>query len=158
MAATCGRKQAGWVTSFWRHFVEVNSCNLGSSHVCWGSYDGFNSTGWHGCSGNIISEMTYFVSDKPQLVLSMLTTVRSWWLYSPRYEYWRSFSMHESSAITAVRATTMARWQSSWNTCRALVNCLLIYFCHNNAAHTGWCISHFSHDSELVVSLYPVEL
>jgi len=34
----------------WRHFVEVNSRNLGGGHVCWGSYDGFNSAGWHsGC-------------------------------------------------------------------------------------------------------------
>jgi len=32
----------------WRHFVEVNSRNLGSSHVCWGSYDGFNFAGWRG--------------------------------------------------------------------------------------------------------------
>jgi len=32
----------------WRHFVEVNSRNLGSRHVCWGSYDGFNFAGWRG--------------------------------------------------------------------------------------------------------------
>jgi len=27
-------------------FVEVNSRNLSGSHVCWGSYDGFNFAGW----------------------------------------------------------------------------------------------------------------
>jgi len=36
------------VTSFCHHFVEVNSRNLGGGHVCWGSYDGFNSVGWRG--------------------------------------------------------------------------------------------------------------
>ena len=29
-------------------FVEVNSRNLVSGHVCWGSYDGFNFAGWRG--------------------------------------------------------------------------------------------------------------
>jgi len=32
-------------------FVEVNSRNLGGSHVCWGSYDGFNFAGWRGGCG-----------------------------------------------------------------------------------------------------------
>jgi len=36
------------VTSFRRHFVEANSRNLGGSHVCWGSYDGFNFAGGRG--------------------------------------------------------------------------------------------------------------
>jgi len=35
-------KQAGRVTLFRRHFVEVNSRNIGGGHVCWGSYDGFS--------------------------------------------------------------------------------------------------------------------
>jgi len=29
----------------WLNFVEVNSRNLDSGHVCWGSYDGFNLSG-----------------------------------------------------------------------------------------------------------------
>jgi len=47
-----GRNQAGRVTSFRRHYVEVNSHNLGGGHVCWGSYDGFNFAGRRGrCEG-----------------------------------------------------------------------------------------------------------
>jgi len=30
----------------WHHFVEVNSRNLGGSHVCWGSYDSFTFFMW----------------------------------------------------------------------------------------------------------------
>jgi len=48
MAASRLDLEAGGVTSFLRHFVEVNSRNLGGSHVCWGSYDGFNFPGWRG--------------------------------------------------------------------------------------------------------------
>ena len=40
----------------WRHFVEVNSRNLGGSHVCWGSYDGFNVAGW--CGGCVWDQTT----------------------------------------------------------------------------------------------------
>ena len=36
----------------WCHFVEVNSRNIGSGHVCWGSYDGFNFAGWRGRCGS----------------------------------------------------------------------------------------------------------
>ena len=36
----------------WRHFVEVNSRNLGGGHVCWGSYDGFEFAGWRGGYGS----------------------------------------------------------------------------------------------------------
>jgi len=25
----------------------INSRNIGSGHICWGSYDGFNFDGWH---------------------------------------------------------------------------------------------------------------
>ena len=31
---------------------EVDSHNLGSGHVCWGSYDGFNFAGWRGGCGH----------------------------------------------------------------------------------------------------------
>ena len=36
------------MTSFLRHFAEVNRRNLGGGHVCRGSYDGFNFPGWRG--------------------------------------------------------------------------------------------------------------
>jgi len=42
---------AGKSVSGMTDFVEVNSRNLGGSHVCWGSYDGFNFAGWRGGCG-----------------------------------------------------------------------------------------------------------
>ena len=45
------QQQAGRVTSFRRHFVEVNSRNIGGGHICWGSYDGFDLAGWRGGCG-----------------------------------------------------------------------------------------------------------
>jgi len=39
-------------------FCGVNSRNLGGGHVCWGSYDGFNFTGWRGrCDRDCISNL-----------------------------------------------------------------------------------------------------
>ena len=50
----------------WRHFIEVNSGNIGGGHVCWGSYDGFNFAGWRGCydRDRVTQRQTYYETDR----------------------------------------------------------------------------------------------
>jgi len=73
----------------WRHFVEVNSCNIGGGHVCWGSYDGL--------------KLRWLV--RPLWVDLLETDWQNLW----------NWSIGQSSQTT--RLLLVLCWNADWNAC-----------------------------------------